>query len=122
MASTNITPSVANETTDIQDFALGNNVIIVLYALTIVLILTLNPLSLIALRRVASFQLTTDYQDFPGFSDSERLSSWTLFSANTIDKIYPWHVAIGSYVVHNIQSCETLDSSPFYIFTPAIDD
>ena len=59
MASTNITPSVANETTDIQDFALGNNVIIVLYALTIVLILTLNPLSLITLRRVASFQLTT---------------------------------------------------------------
>ena len=58
MASTNITPSVANETTDIHNFALGNG-IIVLYALTIVLILTLNPLSLIALRRVASFQLTT---------------------------------------------------------------
>ena len=58
MASTNITPSVANETTDIHNFALGN-VIIVHYALTIVLILTLNPLSLITLRRVASFQLTT---------------------------------------------------------------
>ena len=59
MATTNFTLSVANETTDIQDFALGNNVITVLYALTLVLILTLNPLSLIALRRVASFQLTT---------------------------------------------------------------
>ena len=58
MAATNFTPSVANETTDIQDFAL-DNVIIVLYALTIVLILTLNPLSIITLRRVASFQLTT---------------------------------------------------------------
>ena len=58
MAATNVTPSVANETTDIQDFAL-DNVIIVLYTLTIVLILTLNPLSLITLRRVASFQLTT---------------------------------------------------------------
>ena len=86
MASTNITPSVANETTDIHNFAL------------------------------------TGYQDFPGFSDSERLSSWTLCSANTIDNICPWHVAIGSYVVHNIQNCEQLDSSPFYIFTPAIDD
>ena len=100
MASTNITPSVANETTDIQDFALGNNVIIVLYALTIVLILTLNPLSLIALRRVASFQLTTKI--FLASLTVNDLVVGLCVSANTIDKTYPWHVAIGSYVVHNI--------------------
>ena len=112
MASTNITPSVANETTDIQHFAIGNNVIIVLYALTIVLILTINPLSLITLRRVASFQLTTKIF-LASLTVNDLVVGLCLVPILLIRYIHgTW--PLGAMLCINIQSCEQLDSRSCY--------